>query len=162
MSVTAKIAKWGGVSAVLNGVVWFILTPLMATIWRYEGIGAPTWQAQPLLVKTIGRWWAERGAFTFAPAEVVYFSYGRTFFLVYLLIIPGLMALHGRQARAGTAILSVHQRRYTILLVSLLAADLMPFMLFDPLLVGYWPNGPMFPVSLTWALIGMYLWVKRR
>jgi len=108
--------------AILSLIIWFILTPFMATIWVYDN-GRLIWERQPLLVRTIGQWWAERGAFSFAEDEIVYFSYGRYFFLVYLLLIPTLMACHNRYGGETKGI----QRWYKILLVALIVAGVSDF-----------------------------------
>lgn len=89
--------RWGELGAVFSLLIWLILTPFMATIWVYDG-GRLVWEQKPLLVRTIGQWLADQGAFTFAAEEVVYHSYGRYFFLVYLLLIPTVMAVHHRYA----------------------------------------------------------------
>jgi hypothetical protein len=205
--------RWGGATAVLSLIIWFILTPFMATIWVYNG-GFLIWERKPLLVRTIGHWLAERGAFSFADEEVVYFSYGRYFFLVYLLLIPTLMALNGRYNNGNKR----HQRWYKILLGALtvagisdfvsyglgifseilwrvgfgveilallviivatvgygrsllqqpltphwlgwlliIAAILVPAMFFEQVLAGYWPNSPILPLVLAWAIVGVHL-----
>jgi hypothetical protein len=213
----------GGVTAVLNFLVWLILTPFMATIWQYNGSLAPFWKFTPLVVRGIGRWWAERGAFTFAAPDIVYFSYGRYFFLVYLLIILGLVALHARLVTAvGGEVPRFYRRSYRLLLFSLLlaclsdfvsyglgifsdllwsygfgvelisllgvllstllygvsllrlrilpawagwllmtAALLMPVMVVEQVLIAYWPNGPVLPISLAWAILGIYMLMTR-
>lgn len=109
--------RWGEVGAVLSLIIWLILTPFMATIWVYDG-GRLIWEQKPLLVRTIGQWLAEQGAFTFAAEEVVYHSYGRYFFLVYLLLIPTVMAVHHRYATENKR----HRRWYKILSYALLVA----------------------------------------
>jgi hypothetical protein len=190
----------------------------MATIWALGDGGLMVWERQPLLVRTIGRWLADRGAFNFASDEVVYFSYGRFFFLVYLLLIPTLMACHARYGGENKG----GQRWYKLLLLALLAAGLadfvsyglgifsdalwsggfgvemvallvvvvamlgygrsllyqphaprwlgrllilaallVPLMLFEPFLAGYWPNSPVLPLVLGWAFVGLHLWMER-
>ncbi len=109
--------RWDELGAVFSLIIWLILTPFMATIWVYDG-GRLIWNQQPLLVRTVGRWLAEQGAFAFAAEEVVYHSYGRYFFLVYLLLIPTLMAVHHRYASENKR----HRRWYKILSYALLLA----------------------------------------
>lgn len=208
-----RLVKWGGGTAVFSLGIWLILTPFMATIWVYNN-GYLIWERQPLLVRTIGQWLAEQGAFDFAPEEVVYFSYGRYFFLVYLLLIPTLMALNGRYSNGNKG----QQRWYKILLGALtvagisdfvsyglgifseilwrvgfgveilallviivatvgygrsllqqpltphwlgwlliIAAILVPAMFFEKFLTAYWPNSPVLPLVLAWAIVGVYL-----
>jgi len=205
--------KWSGGTAVLSLIIWLVLTPFMATIWAYDN-GRLIWERQPLLVRTIGQWLAELGAFDFAAEEVVYFSYGRYFFLVYLLLIPTLMALHSRYGGANKG----QQRWYKILRSALLiagvgdlvsyglgifsevlwragfgvetlalvmvvvatmgysrslhqqpsaprwlgwlltiAAILVPAMFFERFLTAYWPNSPVLPLVLAWAIVGVHL-----
>lgn len=213
-----KLLRWGRGAAILSLVAWLIITPFMATVWVYGGGGLIIWERQPLLVRTIGRWLAERGAFSFAANEVVYFSYGRYFFLVYLLLIPTLMACHARYGGEDKG----RQRWYKLLLFALLTASiadfvsyglgifsdvlwnggfavemvaflvivvamlgygrsllhqphaprwlgrllilaalLMPLMLFEPFLAAYLPNSPVLPLVLAWAIIGFHLWLGR-
>jgi hypothetical protein len=184
----------------------------MATIWVYNN-GRLLWERQPLLVRTIGQWLAERGAFDFAPEEVVYFSYGRYFFLVYLLLIPTLIACHNRYGGEAKGV----QTRYIILRYGMLVAGvgdfvsyglgifseilwragfgveilallviimatvgygrsllqqpltprwlgwlliiasiLVPAMFFEKFLTAYWPNSPVLPLVLAWAIVGVH------
>jgi len=101
-----KFRHWREGTAVLSLIIWLILTPFMATIWVYDNGRFIIWERKPLLVRTIGQWLAEQGAFTFAAKEVVYFSYGRYFCLVYLLLIPTLMAWLWLPVLVGEAILT--------------------------------------------------------
>lgn len=112
----------GGLTAVLSLIIWCILTPFMATIWVL-GNGYMVWEQKPLLVRTIGQWLAAQGAFSFAEQEVVYFSYGRYFFLVYLLLIPTLMAFHKHFGCEDKGC----RRWYKILLYALIIAGISDF-----------------------------------
>ncbi len=114
--------RMGGLTAVFSLIIWCILTPFMATIWVY-GNGFMVWEQKPLLVRTAGQWLAVQGAFDFAEQEVVYFSYGRYFFLVYLLLIPTLMVFHKRLGCEDKWC----QRWYKILLYALLLAGICDF-----------------------------------
>lgn len=42
-----------------------------------------------------------------------------------------------------------------------MTAILVPLMLFERVLTGYWPNSPVLLLVLAWAIIGVYLYVER-
>jgi hypothetical protein len=118
---TAKIETIGAVSAIVSGLVWLALTPFMATIGICGG-SCLSWADQPLVVRTLGRVVADQGWLSFAAPETLYFGYGRFFFLVYVLVILGLMALHRAQIQRVARQSRLGDRAYHVLLVSLVVA----------------------------------------
>jgi hypothetical protein len=123
---TDKIIPFGAFASLLSGLAWLVLTPFMATIGICRGI-CLSWADQPLIIRTLGRIVAEQGWLSFAPADTLYFSYGRFFFLVYLLIIPGVIALQRAQLQKIAQPRQFAQRAYRVLLLSLLAAAIGDF-----------------------------------
>jgi hypothetical protein len=120
------IIRTGAVAAILSGVVWLGLTPLMATIGICRG-PCSSWEDQPLVIRTLGRAAADQGWLSFAPPDTLYFGYGRFFFLVYLLILLGLIALHRAHIRRAAQPHQLASRAYGVLLVSLLVAAIGDF-----------------------------------
>ncbi|NLG08280.1 MAG: hypothetical protein GX560_03350, partial [Deinococcales bacterium] len=51
------LVSLGGAAAVLAGLIWLVLTPFMATIWICDPV-CVDWAAQPLIVRTVGRFLA--------------------------------------------------------------------------------------------------------
>ncbi len=119
-----KSARWGGLGALLSGVIWVILTPLMATIGFCQG-ACPSWLDKPLVIRTLGPWLARRGLLTWASGEALYFAYGRFFFLVYLGIMAGVMGIHIRARRGQST--QFARLRYQLLLAALGIAALGDF-----------------------------------
>ncbi len=119
-----RSARWGGIGAVLGGILWAILTPLMATIGLCQG-RCLLWQEQPLVIRMFGPWLASEGMLTWASGEDLYFAYGRFFFLVYLGIMAGVMGIHA-VAREGQYH-NFARRRYQFLLSALGIAALGDF-----------------------------------
>ena len=125
------ITKWGGLLAILGGTLGVILTPFMVSIWNYEG-GIVPWADKWIFYRIFGPILEEAGALTFAPAHIVYYTYGRLYFLVYLLILPGVISFH----RALPQHVKDHgnlPERYKLLILGLLVA-----MIGD--IGGYWGN----------------------
>lgn len=127
--------RWGGGTAVCSLIIWLILTPFMATIWVYNR-GFLIGERQPLLIRTIGHWLAERGAFSFANEDVVYFSYGRSLL---------------QQPHTTLAQLAAHHRRHSC-----------TAMFFEKSLTAYWPNSPVLSLVLAWAIVGVHLLVHQQ
>lgn len=124
----------GGVAAILTGLIWLVLTPFMAT----AGICDPAcadWSTQPMVVRTVGRYLAERGAFDLAGGTSAYFAYGRFFPLVYLGLALGLAALHGRRARSAAPITPALRWSYRAALGGLVLAGLGDFASY---VIGAW------------------------
>jgi hypothetical protein len=90
--------RWAGAMAMLGGIVGILYFPFHATAYFATADGA-----QALDNPWISAW---SGAFknivgpllTFAPADVVYTTYGKVALLVVLGFLAGLVALHGHQA----------------------------------------------------------------
>jgi len=121
-----KSVRIGAVSSILSGLAWLALTPFMATIGICQGI-CTSWADKPLVIRTLGRAVAHRGWLSFASPDTLYFGYGRYFFLVYALIIPGLIALHRLQIQRHGPPNQLARRAYLLLLVSLMVAALGDF-----------------------------------
>ena len=86
--------RWGGAAAIMGGILGVVLTPFMASIWAFEG-GTAVWEDKlQWLVRIFGPVLEQAGFLTFAPEHVVYYTYGRFYFLVYLLILGGVIAFH--------------------------------------------------------------------
>ena len=89
--------KWWGISAIVGGVLACLLTPLMS-IGYYQSYAIPAesppfWFAsvQPLV----------GFLFSFADEKTAYSAYGRFFAVVYLLFLPGVLALHKLHEKAA-------------------------------------------------------------
>jgi len=123
---TAKIVRIGALASLLSGLVWLTLTPFMATVGICRGI-CPSWAGQPLVIRTLGRAAANQGWLSFAGPDTLYFGYGRFFFLMYVLIILGCIALHRTHIQRVAQPRQLAHRAYRVLLVSLIVAALGDF-----------------------------------
>jgi hypothetical protein len=89
-----KRVKWGAWAAITAGVLTWVLTPPMdqaSCTSHGGGMNCGGWLAdllRPLFWPYI----------QFAPMDKVYQTFGRTFLVIYLLMVAGLVALHGHLA----------------------------------------------------------------
>lgn len=121
--------RWGGFAAILAGILGIFLTPFMASIWAYEG-GAVVWEETMVLVRYFGPALEQAGFLSFAPEHVVYYTYGRLYFLVYLLLLPGVVAFHAALPQRVQEYGNLRERHRLLMLALLIA------MLGD--IGGYW------------------------
>ncbi|HZW27868.1 MAG TPA: hypothetical protein VFF08_05415 [Trueperaceae bacterium] len=111
-----------GITGVLAGIVWLVLTPFMSTTWNCDGVCAD-WSGQPLVVRTLGRWLADLGAFSPPVTSDPYWDYGRFFPLFYVLAVLTLAAFHRAQVRrAGRHALPLLRWSFLALLVGLVVS----------------------------------------
>lgn len=104
--------RWGGLAAMLGGVLAIILTPF-ATFAGWMAGPAHTYPEmqwarliEPLVTPFLG----------FGTPGEVYATYGKIFFLIYLLFLIGLLGLHARLAgRAGRS----ERRGFRVALIGL-------------------------------------------
>ena len=123
---TDRFIRTGAFASILSGLVWLTLTPFMATIGICRGY-CPFWAGQPLVIRTLGRAAANQGWLSFAAPDTLYFGYGRFFFLVYVLIIFGVIALHRAHIQRVAQPRQLAHQAYRVLLVSLIVAALGDF-----------------------------------
>lgn len=116
-----KVVRFGAFAALFSGLVWLTLTPFMATIGICRG-DCPSWANQPLIIRTLGRAAANQGWLSFAGPDTLYFSFGRFFFLVYVLILLGFIALHRAHIERVTRPHRLVHRAYLTLMASLMVA----------------------------------------
>src|SRR5262245_40035423 len=121
-----KIVRIGAYASILSGLAWLALTPFMATIGICQG-NCPHWESQPLVIRTLGHAAATQGWLSFADPDILYFAYGRFFFLVYVLLILGFMALHRAHLQRVVKSHQIAYRAYLLLLTSLIVAAIGDF-----------------------------------
>jgi hypothetical protein len=99
---SSRFIRWGGLAAMLGGILGILISPLLSVAWFATEGGAESLE-NPLVAG-----WAEPFARTFSPLltfaspDAVYLTYGKVFLFVFLGFLVGLLALHARQApRAG-------------------------------------------------------------
>ena len=104
-----------GLVSILGSILCVILTPLSASIWNY----GENWESATLLVRFAGPLLERGGFLTFGTPPVVYYTYGRIFFLVYLFMLIGLVAFHKvTAASVATSVKNVNAR-YGVLVIGL-------------------------------------------
>lgn len=118
--------SYGGLFAVLSGLIWLTLTPLMATVGICDG-ACSRWDDKPVVVRIAGPFLADHGLLSFAPSDALYFTYGRFFFLVYLCAAIALAGLH-RALLGGARGDRLARVGYRALQCSLLTAALGDFL----------------------------------
>jgi hypothetical protein len=123
-------SRFAGITAIAGAVVGILITPFMAAVWAYEpGI---VWDDLSLLAKTVGPTLESWGALSFGAAQVValdgevlsesfaYEVYGKSFFLVYLLMLPIVRYVHDRYRRSSDS--KWEGRTWRVLWVALIVA----------------------------------------
>lgn len=92
----SKFIKLSGYSAILGGITGCLLTPLLS-LGYYASYAIPS-ETPPFWISTVRPILSP--LLDFADARDVYTNYGRIFPIVYLLVLPGVAALHSLQAKA--------------------------------------------------------------
>jgi hypothetical protein len=86
------IVRWGGMGAMVGSVLGIIVAPVITSAYSLSEGGAeqaPPWE--PAMSNLLGP------LFEFASPEGVYATYGKLYFLVFLGLLLGLLALRARQ-----------------------------------------------------------------
>jgi len=132
-----KWISWGGLAAILGGLMVIVLTAPFVTAYFYAYPGnnvPPFWihSLKPALGSLL----------TFASPEAVYDVYGRIFNIVYLLFLPAAFALHHLHQGASSR---VEKWGFVILVVGLLVS-------FIGVAGDYWANGAGWGIELLGLL----------
>ncbi len=95
---SSNFIRWAGLVAMLGGIVGILYSPFYALAYFATEEGASSLEA-PLATAWAGAVRPILEPFlTFAPPEVVYLTYGKSFSFVVVGWMAGLLALHARQA----------------------------------------------------------------
>jgi|GEM_PF-3832208 len=97
-NMNVKFNKLSGYSAIFGGILGCLLVPLLS-LGYYSSYAMPS-ETPPFWISTVRPFLS--ALLDFADAKDVYTSYGRIFPAVYLLILPGVLALHWLQSKAGS------------------------------------------------------------
>jgi hypothetical protein len=93
-------SPWRVAVAAVCGFLWCAtLTPLMAAVWLHGG--GEAWDSGTLIERTFGPVLEARGLLTFGEGDLPYEVFGKGFFLVYLLMLPAVLAVPGRLGHRG-------------------------------------------------------------
>jgi hypothetical protein len=134
------LVKVSGPAAIAGAFIALALTPFMASV---QHVGED-WATGTLLQRLVGPALEAAGLLTIGgSSEAAYEIYGKGFFLVYLLMVPAVIALHRVQTAAGRAT-RVAERSYRALFVALVTALTADW-------VSYWG------ISVPGA-VGQFLW----
>jgi hypothetical protein len=122
-----SFAGWAAIAGAAFGIA---ITPFMAAVWAYEpGV---VWDDLSLLAKTVGPTLESWGALSFGTARAVasdgtvlsesiaYEVYGKSFFLVYLLMLPIVRYVHVRYRQSSHS--KWEDRTWRVLWVALIVA----------------------------------------
>ena len=122
--------RFAGIAAIAGAVVGILITPFMAAVWAYEpGV---VWDDLSLLSKTVGPTLESWGALSFGAAKAIasdgdvssesfaYEVYGKSFFLVYLLMLPIVSYVHDRFRQSADS--KWERRTWRVLWVALIVA----------------------------------------
>ena len=93
---SSGIVRWGGMGAVVGSALGIAVAPVITSAYSLTEDGAgqsPPWE--PAMSNLL------RPLFEFASPEGVYATYGKLYFLVFLGLLLGLLALRARQRGRG-------------------------------------------------------------
>jgi hypothetical protein len=143
---TTRQMRWAGLAAIVGGLTAMVMTPPFATAYflAYPGEDQlPFWfdSVEPRLGRLL----------TFASRETVYETYGRIYNLIYLLLLPVVVALHRAQ---GDSPSRLEKSGYTVLKWGLVATTV-------GVAGDYWGNGIGFLVEVPGLLsmiVGVTMW----
>lgn len=138
--------RWAGLAAIVGGVTAIVMTLPFATAFylAYPGYNTlPFWfdSLEPRLDPLL----------TFASREEVYATYGKIYNLVYLLLLPAVVALHRAHAPSSSRL---EKRGFVVLRAGLVATAV-------GVAGDYWGNGIGFPVEVLGMLamvVGVSMW----
>jgi hypothetical protein len=99
---SSNLIRWGGLAALLGGILGIVIPPFLSVAWFATKGGAES-SEHPLVAVWVEPFSHAFGPLLgFAPPYVVYLTYGKIFLLKTLGFLVGLLALHAWQApRAG-------------------------------------------------------------
>jgi hypothetical protein len=98
-----KSSRWHGLAGLLGGLLCVALTPIQTFIWSREASPAWVLAIRPLLDRYLAIY--ERVGASLGLSD--YYFFGRMFFLVYLLVLLPLLAVHAGQSVRGVRLESV-------------------------------------------------------
>jgi hypothetical protein len=98
-----RSSRWHGLAGLLGGLLCVALTPIQTFIWSREASPAWVLAIRPLLDRYLAIY--ERVGASLGLSD--YYFFGRMFFLVYLLVLLPLLAVHAGQSGRGVRLESV-------------------------------------------------------
>jgi hypothetical protein len=110
--------RFAGWTAIAGAAIGVAVTPFMVSVWVFEP--SVSWDSTPLLTRLVGPTLESSGALSFGSGDAPYDVYGKTFVLVYVLILPIVRYIHVLQSRSPLP--KWEQRTWRILWIALIAA----------------------------------------
>jgi hypothetical protein len=117
-SAMMRSPRFAGWTAITGAAVGIAITPFMAAVWAFEP--RVVWDNTLLLTRLVGPTLESWGALSFGSGDAPYEVYGKTFVLVYLLMLPIVRYVHVLQS--GSSLPKWEQRTWRILWIGLIAA----------------------------------------
>ena len=111
--------RFAGWSAIAGAVIGVAITPFMASVWLGPSV---FWDNTPLLTRLVGPTLESWGALSFGTESTPYEVYGKTFFLVYLLMLPIVRYVHLLQEKSSPS--KWERKTWRILWIALIAATI--------------------------------------
>lgn len=110
--------RFAGWTAIAGAAIGFAITPFMASVWVFEPW--VIWDNTPLLTRLVGPTLESWGALSFGTANTPYEVYGKTFVLVYILMLPIVRYVHVLQSESPLP--KWERRTWRFLWIALIAA----------------------------------------
>ena len=116
--------RFAGWTAITGAAIGIAITPFMAAVWVFEPrvltADEMVWDNTLLLTRLVGPTLESWGALSFGSGDAPYEVYGKTFVLVYLLMLPIIRYVHLLQS--GSPLPKWERRTWRVLWISLIAA----------------------------------------
>lgn len=110
-----RFAGWASIASAVVGVA---ITPFMASVWEYDYL--VVWSKTPPVTRVFGPMLESWGALSFGSGDVPYEVYGKSFVLVYVLMLPIVRYVHVLQTKSVTG--AWERRTWRVLWVALIVA----------------------------------------
>ena len=110
--------RFAGWSSMAGAAVGVLITPFMASVWEYGYF--VVWSNTPPVTRVFGPILESWGALSFGSGNLPYEVYGKTFVLVYLLMLPIVRYVHVLQSPSATS--AWERRTWRVLWIALIVA----------------------------------------
>lgn len=114
-----RSARFAGWTSIASAVVGVLITPFMASVWVYDN-GFVWWPTTAPVTRVFGPILESWGALSFGSEDLPYEVYGKSFVLVYVLMLPIVRHVHVLQSTSATS--SWERKTWRVLWVALVVA----------------------------------------
>jgi hypothetical protein len=114
-----RSARFAGWASIASAVVGVLVTPFMASVWEYEN-PLVVWSRTAPVTRVFGPILESWGALSFGSRDLPYEVYGKSFVLVYVLMLPIVRYVHVLQSTSAAS--AWERRTWRVLWIALIVA----------------------------------------